>query len=77
MARLGDPEPLPNPSAAPEADAAGVQFWSRRYSGPGRLSFDAAGDSPVAGLWRRLDLNDPAGAEPVLEGGRITALRLR
>jgi hypothetical protein len=44
---------------------------------PGRLSFDAAGDSPVAGLWRRLGLNDPAGAEPVLEGGRITALRLR
>lgn len=77
-ARLGQPGPLPDPSAAPEADAAGVQFLvSTLLWAPGRLSFDPSGDSPAAALWRRLGLSDPADAEAVTEGGRITAFRPR
>ena len=77
-ARLGQPDPLPDPSAAPEADAAGLQFLlSALLWAPGRLAVDPTDGSPVAALWRRLGLDDLADAEPVMDGGRITALRPR
>lgn len=77
-ARLAGPDPLPDPALAAEADTAGVQFLvSTLLWAPGRLSFDPSGDSPAAALWRRLGLGDPADAEPVLEGDRITAFRPR
>ncbi len=78
MARLGHPDPLPDPALAPEADAAGIQFLvSALLWAPGRLSLDPSGDSPAATLWRRLGLDEPVDAEPVTDGGRVVALRPR
>lgn len=74
--RLAGPDPMPDPGSAPFADAAGLQFLlSALRWAPGRISLDPADGSPAADLWRRLGLDDPADAEPVLEGGRVAALR--
>lgn len=73
---LASDGPAPDPDDAPAADTAGVQLLaSALLWAPGRVSLDPAGASPAADLWRRLGLDDPLGAVPVMEGGRLVALR--
>lgn len=73
-AALAADGPLPDPALAPRADVAGVQLLAAALRWhPGRLSL-ALGDSPAGDLWRRLGLDDPADAAPVLEAGALVAL---
>lgn len=68
--------PALDADAAPACDAAGLQLLaSALLWAPGRLSLDPGAASPAADLWRRLGLDDPLGAVPVMDGPRVVALR--
>jgi hypothetical protein len=76
-AALAADGPPPDLALAPRADTAGLQFLASALRwAPGRLTAPLD-DSPVGQLWRRLGLDDPADADPVVEDGRALAFRDR